>query len=69
MTSLSTTLLKGKAAHSAAEASRSGEYVDADVVVDQLQRKLDAARARIATALRTPMVMAALGRGLISTTR
>ena len=30
------------------EARRTGEYVDADVVIDQLQHKLDAARARIA---------------------
>jgi cellulose biosynthesis protein BcsQ/Arc/MetJ-type ribon-helix-helix transcriptional regulator len=30
------------------EARRTGEYVDADVVVEQLQRKLDAARSRIA---------------------
>ena len=30
------------------EAHRTGEYVDADVVVDSLQRKLDAARARVA---------------------
>jgi hypothetical protein len=28
------------------EARRSGDYVDADVVIDGLQRKLDAARAR-----------------------
>ena len=28
------------------EARRTGEYIDADVVVDGLQRKLDAARAR-----------------------
>jgi len=28
------------------EARRTGEYVDADVVVDKLQRKLEAARAR-----------------------
>ena len=30
------------------EARRTGEYVDADVVIGQLQRKLDAARSRIA---------------------
>ncbi|MBI5716554.1 MAG: prevent-host-death protein [Burkholderiales bacterium] len=30
------------------EARRTGEYVDADVVVDGLQRKLDAARAKLA---------------------
>ncbi len=30
------------------EARRTGEYVDADVVIQQLQRKLDAARSRIA---------------------
>jgi predicted transcriptional regulator len=30
------------------EARRTGEYVDADVVIEQLQRKLDAARSRIA---------------------
>ena len=30
------------------EARRTGEYVDADVVIEQLQRKLDAARNRIA---------------------
>ena len=30
------------------EARRTGEYVDADVVLEGLQRKLDAARARIA---------------------
>jgi hypothetical protein len=30
------------------EAHRSGDYVDADVVIDGLQRKLDAARARLA---------------------
>jgi predicted transcriptional regulator len=30
------------------EARRTGEYVDADVVVASLQRKLDAARARLA---------------------
>jgi hypothetical protein len=30
------------------EARRTGEYVDADVVVDGLQRKLDAARAQLA---------------------
>ena len=29
------------------EASRTGEYVDADAVVDALQRKLDAARVRM----------------------
>jgi len=29
------------------EARRTGEYVDADVVVASLQRKLDAARARL----------------------
>ena len=29
------------------EARRTGEYVDADIVVEGLQRKLDAARARI----------------------
>lgn len=31
------------------EARRTGGYVDADVVLDGLQRKLDAARARLAT--------------------
>jgi hypothetical protein len=30
------------------EARRTGEYVDADVVLEGLQRKLDAARARVA---------------------
>ena len=30
------------------EARRTGEYVDADVVIAQLQRKLDAARSRVA---------------------
>ena len=30
------------------EARRTGEYIDADVVVDGLQRKLDAARGRLA---------------------
>ena len=30
------------------EARRTGEYVDADAVVEQLQRRLDAARSRIA---------------------
>lgn len=30
------------------EARRTGEYVDADVVVDELRRKLEAARARLA---------------------
>lgn len=30
------------------EAQRTGDYVDADVVIEQLQRKLDAARTRIA---------------------
>ncbi|QCB45181.1 YlcI/YnfO family protein [Hydrogenophaga sp. PAMC20947] len=30
------------------EAQRTGDYVEADVVIDQLQRKLDAARTRIA---------------------
>jgi hypothetical protein len=30
------------------QARRTGEYLDADVVVDALQRKLDAARARMA---------------------
>ena len=30
------------------EARRSGDYVDADVVLEQLQRKLDTARARVA---------------------
>ena len=30
------------------EARRTGEYVDADVVIQQLQRKLDAARSRVA---------------------
>ena len=34
--------------HSRDEARRSGDYVDADTVCDGLQRKLDAARARIA---------------------
>lgn len=29
------------------EARRTGEYVDADVVLDGLQRKLDAARAKM----------------------
>ena len=29
------------------EANRTGEYVDADAVVDALQRKLDAARVRM----------------------
>lgn len=31
------------------EARRTGDYVDADVVLDGLQRKLDAARVRLAT--------------------
>jgi len=31
------------------EAQRTGDYVEADVVIEQLQRKLDAARTRIAT--------------------
>jgi hypothetical protein len=31
------------------EAQRTGDYVDADVVLDGLQRKLDAARVRLAT--------------------
>jgi predicted transcriptional regulator len=30
------------------EAHRTGDHVDADVVIDGLQRKLDAARARLA---------------------
>mgnify|MGYP003385976842 FL=1 len=30
------------------EAQRTGDYVEADVVIEQLQRKLDAARTRIA---------------------
>ena len=30
------------------EARRTGGYVDADVVIDNLQRKLDAARSRLA---------------------
>lgn len=30
------------------EARRTGEYVDADVVIEQLQRKLDTVRARVA---------------------
>jgi predicted transcriptional regulator len=30
------------------EAHRTGDYVDADVVIDGLQRKIDAARARLA---------------------
>ena len=30
------------------EAHRTGDYADADVVIDQLQLKLDAARIRIA---------------------
>lgn len=30
------------------EARRTGDYVDADVVIDGLQRKLDAARTRLA---------------------
>jgi predicted transcriptional regulator len=30
------------------EARRTGEYVDADVVLEHLQRKLDSARARVA---------------------
>jgi hypothetical protein len=34
------------------EARRTGEYVDADVVVDGLQRKLDAARTKLAKARR-----------------
>lgn len=29
------------------EARRTGDYVDADVVIQQLQRKLDAARSRL----------------------
>lgn len=29
------------------EAQRTGDYVDADVVIEQLQRKLDAARTRM----------------------
>jgi Arc/MetJ-type ribon-helix-helix transcriptional regulator len=29
------------------EARRTGDYVDADVVIEQLQRKLDAARSRV----------------------
>jgi hypothetical protein len=31
------------------DARRTGDYVDADLVLDRLQRKLDAARARLAT--------------------
>ncbi len=31
------------------EAGRTGDYVDADVVLDGLQRKLDAALVRLAT--------------------
>jgi len=31
------------------EARRTGDYVDADVVLEGLQRKLDAARVRLAT--------------------
>jgi hypothetical protein len=31
------------------DARRTGDYVDADLVLDGLQRKLDAARARLAT--------------------
>lgn len=34
--------------HSLAEAGRTGDYVDADAVIDRLQRKLDTARAGIA---------------------
>lgn len=34
------------------EARRTGEYIDADVVVDGLQRKLDAARAKLAKSRR-----------------
>lgn len=30
------------------EARRTGDYVDADAVIDNLQRKLDAARSRLA---------------------
>lgn len=30
------------------EARRTGDYVEADVVIDNLQRKLDAARSRLA---------------------
>jgi Arc/MetJ-type ribon-helix-helix transcriptional regulator len=30
------------------EAQRTGDYVDADLVIEQLQRKLDAARTRMA---------------------
>jgi chitinase len=30
------------------DARRTGDYVDADVVIDNLQRKLDAARSRLA---------------------
>jgi len=37
---------------SLAVARCTGEYVDADAVVEGLQRKLDAARERISTALR-----------------
>ena len=37
---------------SLAVARRTEEYVDADAVVEGLQRKLDAARERISTALR-----------------
>jgi len=35
------------------EAKRTGDYVDADVVVAALQRKLDAARARISKTPKT----------------
>ncbi len=34
--------------YSLAEARRTGEYIEADAVIEQLQRKLDAARARFA---------------------
>jgi hypothetical protein len=34
--------------HSRDEARRTGEYVDADAVVERLQHKLDVARARVA---------------------
>ena len=34
------------------EAHRTGQYVEADAVLDTLQRKLDAARSRVATTRR-----------------
>ena len=44
------------------DAHRSGDYADADALVDALQRKLDAARARKPTIRRRPSAFASRGR-------